>query len=654
VPTDLKPITDLKEKDQVRRWMGRIELAQRFMGRWDENVKALAGDFNSPQELGEEAIDVNMTRSVIKTALAPMWLVEPHITVNPTQERVTTDSGDEIDNIAASRMAEVEVNYWFRELEVRKQVRKVLLDGEATNQGYLYLGWATSGDEKADNSPTVRKGRPFIRRHPPKHVAVPPGHYDLEDAPWVCLKFLKTPMQVKEKYGDIAKQIKPTIGFDVGDDEEHSTILDEFLESEDALLVEIYQVWDKTTKKVTTLAKGFDKFVEAPKAWPVMVEGFPLAHYRPEEVPDEYWATPPMTYGMPQQKERNSIRTNMRKRRNRTKSVIFMDGEMADEVGNEYIEAQDGKIIKVGDGTAQDVRQKMVIDTGIPFDQGDIVYDAVTASDFRESYGQSAEQRGSGDPNIESATASANIEKNAQIRASEKGDRVQDLYLTTARKLVMILRQHPNIERTRRIVGPNAEFLNVKYTLRELQGEFDYVMDFGAAVADTPQSRQVTAMTNYNLLRPDPLINPEKLIMDVLDSQNTPNPQAYVLNLRTPEEELQMMIQGLPVEAHERDDHQTHIQQHEQQRNALERQVTRAGPRTPQGERLRMAIILLTANVQDHVRHAQRLASQTGGGRRPGSPVAENLLRKQSQVRQGGETQAELAGQPLTPSDTVQ
>jgi len=193
-----------------------------------------------------------------------------------------------------------------------------------------------------------------------------------------------------------------------------------------------------------------------------------------------------------------------------------------------------------------------------------------------------------------------------------------------------------------------GEFSEVSYTLKEIRGEFNFDMDFGAMLADNPVQRATRATLNYNLLRGDPLINPERLLLDVLATQNTPDPESYLLTLRVPDEEHQMMAQGLPVEAHERDEHIDHIEAHDK----LEAQLDQAlsNPQLPGPQRTKIALMqhLLIAHGHDHIRLVQQATGQS-----PGKPVAENLLRNQIQAQSGSETTAELSGQPLRPEQQV-
>ena len=73
MPEEVQHDKELSHDELLERWQGRIELAQRYQdqhgntqSRWNTNVKAMGGDFNSPAELGAESIDVNMVHSTVK------------------------------------------------------------------------------------------------------------------------------------------------------------------------------------------------------------------------------------------------------------------------------------------------------------------------------------------------------------------------------------------------------------------------------------------------------------------------------------------------------------------------------------------------------------------------------------------------------------
>jgi hypothetical protein len=649
--------------EELELWRNRVELAKRYMDkhgntddRWNVNIKAMAGDFNSKAELGDEAIDVNKVRSTIKTSLPPMWVIDPHVTVTPT---VAEYKGK--DNVRRAQATETEVNYWQKEIEVRQVVRKCLLDAEATNHAYAYVGFTRTQDEvevdgeRIENEFHIQPKKPFVRRISPRMVGVPPGYTELEECPWVDIKFAMRVKDVKLKWPNTTEDIQgETLDKDmlgVGSDDNFG----EFLEGADCETVVIHNVWNKRDKKVYIFADTGDDFLEPPEEWPWDLEGFPLEHLNPEEVPDEYWGTPPTSFYLPQQKELNSNRTSMKSRRSRTKSTIWVSSDIPAETIELYKDGPDGQILKIDPDQKGNISGKIVIDPGLPFDQGDLVYDQVVKSDMKDAQGFSGEQTGAGDPNVRSATSSANIEKHVQVRSADRADQVKRFYLGIFKKLWMVLKTFPTSQKVQRLIlGRDGQVLRRSaYTMGELHGEFGFDMDFSAMLADNPQNRAQQAILNYNLLRADPLVNPQALVQDIFDSQNKQQPERYIIALKTPDVEHNMMFQGLPVEANDRDNHEAHVSAHHRLQVQLTQGLSqgRTDPQSSDGEKIRLALILLTAHMQDHFRRVQGMQQQQGP--QPGQPQDENQLResqgavRRDQARAAGETDAELNGNPL-------
>lgn len=642
-------------------WQGRVKAARRFqerignppcgannVSRWEQNIKALAGDFNTPQELGPEGIDVNMVRASAKTKLPPLTLVRPKISVNPTVARYKDQN-----NVRNAEKVSTELNYWFRELKIRREVRKAIIDAQSTNCGYIYLGMTDkkadaydAADNRREWVPEVKFKQPFVRRIAPHNVLVPEGYWDLEECPWVDIIFRKPLKQVAAKFGIDPDDIPTTERFDDGR-EVSDTMLKTYMDTEDAKYVEVHNVWCKETKKVYIFVLDMEDYLEEPAKWPVEVEGFPLEHYRPEDISDQYYGTPPTTYIMPQQKELNAARTSLRKRFNKSKSVVFASASIGPEVKENYRKAQDGEMIDTG--TDEDIRKHLYIDPGLPMDAHSLAYAQVAKADLIEGDGLSAEQRGAGDQNVDSATASANIQRNSNIRSADQADAVRTLYLNIARKLWMMIARGPEVSVVRRVEGPiEGAFAEMRYSTKELQGEYQFEMDFSAKIPDTDVEKIQKAMLRYKLFRMDPLVDPKQLVLDVYISQGELNPEQKLTFLRSPDEEHKMFMTGLPVEAHERDDHQGHAKDHNQFVSQVDQALEQAQEGTPEHGKLQVAQILAVTHLQDHVRKLKELAG-------PGAKTQAPNGRQENSVRQGmaqlgsQETEAELNGNPMGP-----
>lgn len=652
-----------EELPALEKWQGRIELAKIYQeqfgdtdGRWKKYVRALAGDFNSQEMLGEEAVDVNLVHANEGTLLPPLWLTEPFIMVKPTQKwfRPNGDGarGPKYDNTRRSEFCQAELNYWFKELKVRESVRRCIYDARCTNHGYLYIGKSkdvevtTAEGGMAEPIPEIRAGRPFIRRLSPRNVLVPPGAGTLEEHPWVCILWLKHVEDVKRIWPTTTKDLKPTKSVVSDPKREANGALRELLASDDTKMVEVQQIWDKRTKKLITLADGHKKIIEEAD-WPWDLEGFPLAHLSPTYVPDEYWATPPIQFYYPQQLELNAARTATRTRENRSRAMVYIDKELEEEVSKAQAASKGEGICYVPlDG--KDIRQVIQTDPGLPPRTSAYAYGNVQIQDAFLVTGLGPQQRSSGDPNIGSATESANVEKWAIVRSSDLGDQVRTFYLDAARKLYQLLLGMPKKKRRvmaaqigGELAGAQAE---LTYSSDEIKGEFGFDMDLSSFLADNPTVRQQYALANYNLLRADPKVDADRLIFDVFASQGKTDPESYMETLRTPEEEFILFAQGMPVEANERDDHPTHYQAHEAQVDRLNQMLDQVGdPDSTEGRKIRMAIMLLIANANQHAMFMQQIAGPTAG-----KPIAENMLRSSMAAPAGPETAAEISGQPLT------
>lgn len=661
-------------EDQVKNWKGRVEVARRYMkrygdqnDRWRTNIRAMAGDFDSKNLLGKDAVDVNLVRSNIDTTLPPLWINDPFVTVSPTKPRSELANGETIDNVLNAEFAEAEINYWFRELGIKGVIKSAVIDSEATNHGYAYVGFTKDkGDlvnkngERIEPNPLVKMRHPFVRRISPRDVLVPPGFFKFEDAPWVALIFRANVKDARERYGLQENELHADKRlFNYQHDEQPadgplSTELNEYLNTDDNGLVEIQCVWDKRTRMVYEFTDGYKEALDEYK-WPVEVEGFPVCHMSPVEIPDEFYGTPPLSYYLPQNIELNAARTATRKRENQTKSVIFALGDIAEEIKEAYASAEDGDVISIPseDPATDDIRRKMTIDPGLPPHTSAYAYGSTQIQDMQMLMGMGLQQRGQGDPNAPTATSSANIEKWIVVRQTNRGDVVRDFILDIAKKLWMILKQFPDEQRDRLVPGrlPGME-KRLVYRLSDLEGEFDFKMDLSAMLSENPAARVARAVGNYNLMRADPEVEPTQLILDIYASQNEQQPERYLKKLMTPEEELIRFMQGLPATANERDDHPTHLQSHRVDMQKLDQALDQVGAESPMGEKVRVAIILLASHINDHLRLVAEIMG--GKGAKAGSPVAENMLRGQVAASQGaGETQAELGGQPLG-SETAQ
>src|SRR6185436_1928622 len=97
-----------------------------------------------------------------QTLLSPLWTTTPHITIEPTMARFQDDD-QEYDNILNARLTEHELNYWMRECGVREVVKKCVLDCDATNQGFAYLGYIKKKADVQNKDGEALESEPQVR-----------------------------------------------------------------------------------------------------------------------------------------------------------------------------------------------------------------------------------------------------------------------------------------------------------------------------------------------------------------------------------------------------------------------------------------------------------------------------------------------------------
>ena len=647
--------------EELTKWKTLIKVAEAYQkkrgnfasgagmsdGRWDVNIRALDGDFNSLTELGPEAVDVNVTHATIQTLLSPLWTTIPYITVQPTAAKYQ-DGDETADNILRAQLTEYEINYWLRELHVNRVNKKCVLDNAATNAGYAYIGYVGSKEdienddgEATENEPQVRIKSPFVKRICPKNVLFPPGYYELEECPWIALRWPKPVKDVQDRYNvtDVKTDIVGMTEEDLGGNV--TSEMSDYLKKDENGYVYLYQVWDKRSGKLITLLMGQEDALEV-EDWPYDLEGFPLVKQRFNWTPDQQFGMPMMSAWLPQQKELNAARTTTRSREARTKAGVFMLNA-PEGLEDAYKRAGDGFVIDVKSDT-EDIRKVIQVDMGLPPAISAYNYGSTQISDLFLISGLGQQQRGQGDPNIDSATASALVDKWAQIRQTDFGDTVRTFYLDIAKKLWMVLKQFPNTKRDMLVMGPQGLLQHITYTLNELKGEFAFTLDLASMYTEDPITRQRNAMARYNLLRADPLVRGEKLIADMLSAGNIYNLESYMTTLLSPDEEFKKMLSGLPAQANELDDHIGHMQAHDGQGDQLEKLIATSQAGSPEETKGRTAMFLLLAHVNDHARIMAEF--DTKNGKKAGEPMAENTLRGDMAQAPAGETQAEMSGQP--------
>src|SRR3990167_1900718 len=128
-----------KERDSVESWLKRINDAKAFRDRekdtqqWDKYLEGYSGKYNLGDIMQHMAvIPINLVFAYIHTEIPKLYFKDPHIAVNPKGAA----------NIKSAKITEVAINYLFNELNIKKEVFKVLLDTLLIGHGWFKFGYS--------------------------------------------------------------------------------------------------------------------------------------------------------------------------------------------------------------------------------------------------------------------------------------------------------------------------------------------------------------------------------------------------------------------------------------------------------------------------------------------------------------------------------
>lgn len=452
----------LKEKDYTR-WKDRISVAnKRFkdtdgiekkIKKWREyyrgNQWSVSTGSISPYR--DKTVD-NMIFSNIKTIMPSINFNDPRIFVQARKKPYRTNDGKVFDTIAASFVLEVLINYYYRELELKRQVDKCVMDALIGPWGIMQLGYTLStekvkGDEKTERNELIKEDSPFAVRRSPMDFRVDPEAKDsnLEDANWIAFRWVKSVEDVKNNpaYENTVK-IKANVRADVdkkdsgGVQKADSTnpSLDDNWER-----VEGWDIWDRKGGRLLTLVDNHDKFLKD-RPWPLEFGGgFPVEILYFNENPDEIYPVSDVDIYISAQDELNRMKSLHldHVRRISQRRYLAKENELTLEEMNKLTHGPDGTVVITNTNPANAV---------LPLQDATVSQDLYMAirtlkESIRENSGVPQFEKGVAQK-FDTATEPALMAQGFSAARAERTSRVERFIKHVARKLSLVLQQTMN------------------------------------------------------------------------------------------------------------------------------------------------------------------------------------------------------------------
>jgi len=514
--------------------------------RWEEFKNYYRGEWKEKDE-----IPVNKTFSFGRTMIPRTYFRAPAVSVLPTHPRY----------VWHARIVEAIDNYLIRELVLKKTLKRSILDAFYAGVGPIKLGYdsqygylpekgilksgesVTQTSEKQESAKieyrsNIKPGMPWATAISPLDIITPWGYREPEELPWTCHEYLRPLKDVREdaKYIPETRK-KVTGGYTRDADDPRRDEISDYRSSNSHLCL-LKEIRDGKHKRILVMC-GDQLLLEAEDV--LQVEGLPYEFTIFNDDPDHFWGVSDIKVIEAQQLELNQIRTQaMKHRRIAMLKILYRKGAIKEDHLKKIL-SEDIEALEVDDqdvGMAQVVTQ---LQNHIPPDLWKEAQEVL--NDFRETIGFSRNEAGEfrqGTP--PSAHEVVAVGQASEIRTDERRDVMADVLTNIVRKWNQYIFKFWDKERVSQIVGPDGAQYWMKYTGKELEGEYNLSIDPDAGMPITRAVRAQLAEKTFLALRMDPYTDPIKLREQYIRAQSFMDPSISVL-VPNPEA-LQMQRQG--------------------------------------------------------------------------------------------------------------
>ena len=454
-----------EEKSEVKHWLSAIKQAkkwrddqpafkdaQRFIdeykGKWDWLA----------QGIKIALVPINLVFAYVKTEIARLSFHDPWITVNAKRS----------EDLGAARIAEQVINYTWRELNLKRQIKLALMDAELPGHGWIKVGYtAETGTVESkpkeepvkrgpgrpkkeeavvDTNPNVKSENVFAYHIPYKNVVFDPTATwpAMDSARWVAIQWEKPLRAVKESgLYDHTEDLKP-----ISEEGEKAPVAEKY---RDANIVRGWEIYDLDHMKILTVSQGCEYYLRE-MDYPEWLSGsYPLVEFSFNPVPDSVYPMSDIAPHEPQIVELTkmmAIMMNHLKRWNR--QIFTRPGFMTDENKDNFKNSNDGAVIEV----QGDMQKDFMIPPYAPVQQDIYGVWNLAMDMWKNICGQSAVTRGAEARAQTRTLGELRMQlQGGQARSDEKLDMLEDSIAEVARKLLSIMQKTYDIPRLARIVG---------------------------------------------------------------------------------------------------------------------------------------------------------------------------------------------------------
>jgi hypothetical protein len=459
-------------------------------------------------------LPVNLFFRMMRTTVPRIYFRNPSISVTANKP------GPE--QQAFSQLIERIDNKLIRTMQVKQQIKRIVQNCFMFGTGIGKLGFGAqftptpdlgetinphSGDEIFEYNMNIRDNMPWFLSVHPGHFIVPAGLMNYEDTRWVA-NWIQRPLHDVQS----DPRLKHTANLKASAERVTGAQNQPMLQGGDKPdMVDLVEIRDAKFKKVILLAPFATDKVLLEDDDEMQLNGrlsyYPAVFNDDDEV---FWGVADSQILEPQQLELNEIRTLEMKHRRLSIAKILAKRNSLKQEEIERLLSEDVLAVVQVDGELSDIETRMVSEIPMALRQAGVE----VMNDVRENLGFSRNQSGnfSESGGRHSATEAQIVAQAAEIRVDERKDMIADILVNMFEDLHKVIFDKWNEEQVVSISGPNGLPVWVAFKPAMLKAaSYDLNIDPDTAMPMTQAARTERANGVYNVLKDNPLIDPEQL-----------------------------------------------------------------------------------------------------------------------------------------------
>lgn len=483
---------------------------------------------------GKDVVPVNIIYALGRSLIPQLSFRLPRISVAPLKPGYAMHA----------RVIERIDNYIIRETALKNEVRSCILDtylcgrgpgilGYDSEYGYnpsflsdeymdLSLSSFSKAGEKIEYSDVVKPGMPWFLRCGTADFVVPWGTARWEDARWFAFRKMRPLRDIKEdpKYPNKGKTTLKGVyksRLDASTEVGAPPSIKNYEDDSHNEWVELWEIHDKRSGRLFVICLDHDVFLRDDFDY-MQLEGLNAEVLGFNEDTDYFWWTPDCRLIETQQAEINDVRTMAKRHRRVALLKVLYDRGMLGKDGLSKLLDEDPKAaVEIDAGPNGDVRKAVALF------QSHVPPDLIEAAkeireDVREVVGFSRNQMGSfEEPSGRRTAHEAEIVRAAaMIRIDERRDIVADFIEKIIRKHNQCVFSNWSAERVVDIIGDDGARYWIRFTGKEIKGEFAYKINSEEAIPEDRRTRRAEIIEFLQLGQNIPGLDLEYIIQSYI------------------------------------------------------------------------------------------------------------------------------------------